>query len=91
MRTPRSGSFAAQLAVLLNALDQPEQADGKARLARCRSVRDLDRIAETDLGWLQPASSDPRLRLVKHNSGTFLVLSYADGWGTTLVQQGFRR
>ncbi len=79
------------MTVLLEALNAPEHTDAVAKLKRCRRVSDLERIAKTDLGWLQPPDRDPRLRLVKHNTGTFLVLSYADGWGTTLVQANFRR
>ena len=89
MHRHRPGSFRSQLQTLLDALSEPNQGDAHRALARCRSVRDLERLARTDLGWLQPASADPRLRLVKHNTGTFLILSYDDGWGTTLVQQSF--
>lgn len=83
--------FKDSLAALMAPLDAAAHPVAVQRLSRCRRVADLERIAATDLGWLEPASADPRLRLVKHNSGTFLVLSYDDGWGTTLVQQPFFR
>lgn len=82
--------FDEDLAHLLGAFDAATHPDAAARLRRCRSVRDLDAVASTDGGWLE-SSVNPRLRLVKHGSGTFLVLSYDDGWGTTLVQRGFAR
>ena len=50
---------------------------------------DLEDLARD--GWLTPGSTDPRLKLVKHGSGTYLILSYKDGWGTTLVQADFWR
>ncbi len=83
--------FDEDLAQLIAGFDAAAHPDAAARLRRCRSVRDLDATAGADLGWLEPATVNPRLRLVKHGSGTFLVLSYDDGWGTTLVQRGFAR
>ena len=83
--------FRDSLAALIAPLDADAHPEAVRRLSRCRRVADLERLVQTDIGWLEPASADPRLRLVKHNSGTFLVLSYDDGWGTTLVQQPFFR
>lgn len=84
-------AFSHQLEALVAAIDAAEHPDAITRLRRCRRVGDLDRLADTDLGWLESSGRNPRLRLVKHGSGTFLVLSYDDGWGTTLVQQAFTR
>lgn len=76
---------------LVGALD-PTRHDVEIKaLRRCRSVADLDALAATGGGWLTSSEHKVRLRLVKHGSGTFLVLSYDDGWGTTLVTQPFER
>ncbi len=83
--------FKDSLAALIAPLDADAHPEAVRRLSRCRRVADLERMAAEDLGWLESAKADPRYRLVKHNSGTFLVLSYDDGWGTTLVQQPFFR
>ena len=83
--------FQTSLTALLAPLDPDTYRNAIARFRRCRRVSDMERIADTDLGWLEPEGENPRLRLVKHGSGTFLILSYDDGWGTTLSQQGFPR
>lgn len=84
-------NFRKQLDVLIDCIEGPDHHGAIAKLRRCRRVRDLDALASDDLGWLEPSGRNPRLRLVKHGSGTFLILSYDDGWGTTLGQAGFSR
>lgn len=80
-------SFAESLKTLLDAVDHP---DAVAALKRCRSPADLDRLAQSG-GWLTPQGIQPRVRLVKHGSGTFLLLAYDEGWGTTLAKADFWR
>lgn len=81
--------FAASLQTLVAGLDPAAHAHEIALLERCTSTRDLTRLAETDRGFLTPSGPKQRLRLVKHHSGTFLVLSFEEGWGTTLCQADF--
>ncbi len=82
--------FAASLQTLIDGLDPVAHADGVAALRKCRRFDDLDALAASG-GWISPQGRNPRLRLVKHGSGTFLVLAYDEGWGTTLVQADFWR
>ena len=83
-------SFSASLGELIDALDPERDAAAVATLKRCRRFEDLDALAGEG-GWLNPQGTQPRLRLVKHGSGTFLVLAYEDGWGTTLGKAEFWR
>ena len=83
-------SFQDSLKTLIAALDPAVQGAAIEALKKCRRFEDLDRLA-ADGGWLNPQGTKPRLRLVKHGSGTFLILSYDEGWGTTLVQADFWR
>jgi hypothetical protein len=53
-----------------------------ARLRACRSLPELERLAQE--GWLTAEGPRQRLRLVRHGSGTFLVVEYTDGWTKTL-------
>lgn len=53
-----------------------------ALLNRCRSLRDLERLAQE--GWLSAANVPARLKLVRHGSGAFLVVKYEDGWSSTV-------
>jgi hypothetical protein len=55
-----------------------------AQLRACKSLPDLDRLAERSQGWLTAEGIRQRLRLVRHGSGTFLVVEYTDGWTKTL-------
>ena len=40
-------------------------------------------------GWLSTHSRDPRIKLVRHMSGTYLVVRYEDGWTTRLAMEPF--
>lgn len=82
--------FASDLETLVAPLDAARHAAEVARLRACRSTKDLDVIVQQG-GWLSDSPRDPRLKLVKHGSGTFLVVSYKDGWSTRLSQAPFPR
>lgn len=81
-------SFAMSLKTLIGGLDPDRHAVAVRALRRCRGVADLEQLASDNSGWI--SESEPRLRLVKHGSGTFLILEYDNGWGTTLVQAPFQ-
>lgn len=77
--------FKDQLAGLVGQLEgHPGVAE---RLGRCRTLRELERLE----GWLEPEKQGSRLKLVRHGSGTFLVVSYEDGWSTRVAMQDFPR
>lgn len=80
--------FRFHLRALTNALDPVKHATEIAALDRCRSVRDLEAMVKAG-GWLTPGEKDPRLKLVRHASGTYLVVLYQDGWTTRLAMEGF--
>lgn len=79
-----AASFADRLAALCAPLDPVKHAAELARLRACRGLPDLDAIARD--GWLTAPGPKVRLKLVRHGSGTFLVVSYEDGWSKTLSQ-----
>ena len=79
--------FQADLDALIRPLDPDRHAQAIAALRRCRSVRDMERLAAD--GWLMPASERKRLKLVRHGSGAFLVVEYEDGWSTRKALQEF--
>ena len=81
-------TFRRSLDQLLAGLDAQKHAGEIKTLKRCRNLQALDALANQ---WLTPGSRDPRLKLVKHHTGTFLVLEFVDGWGTTLSQANFWR
>lgn len=76
--------LADRLAKLIAGLDPSRHAAERARLGGCRTLADLERLAVD--GWLTTATTGERLRLVRHGSGTFLVVAYDDGWTRTLSQ-----
>jgi hypothetical protein len=76
-------TFDQRLAALLAGLDPEKHARERAKLVACRSLADLEALARD--GWLTPAGN-PRIKLVRHGSGTFLVVNYDDGWSSTLAQ-----
>lgn len=80
--------FRFHLNALIDGLDPAMHRVEIDTLGRCRSVRDLEKIA-ADGGWLTPGSRDPRIKLVRHMSGTFLVVRYEDGWTTRLAMEPF--
>lgn len=82
-------SFAASVATLVAGLDSAAHAREIERLNRCRQRADLDAIVD-DGGWLGPDTGGKRLKLVRHGSGTYLVVEYDDGWSTRLSQAPFR-
>ena len=73
-----------RIETLCGGLDPKAHASEIARLRGCRSLADLEALARE--GWLTAATTGVRLRLVRHGSGTFLVVSYDDGWTKTLSQ-----
>jgi hypothetical protein len=65
--------------------------DAAARLRRCRNLEDLNRVI-TAGGWLSPPGSAPRIKLVRHGSGTWLVVAYDEGgWSTRLGMAAVER
>ncbi len=79
--------YRAALDRLIEPLDPEKHAVEKARLLQCKSARDLERLATEGGGWLNPSTQEPRLKLVKHASGTYLVVSYVDGWSTRISME----
>ncbi|MEQ1506818.1 MAG: hypothetical protein ABMB14_31615 [Myxococcota bacterium] len=77
-------SVGERVATLVRGMDATRHADEIARLQRCRTVADLEAAARD--GWLTARPTGERLRLVRHGSGTFLVVAYDDGWTRTLSQ-----
>lgn len=80
-------SFAQSLVALVTPLDPNRHAYEIGRLRSCRSLRDLEQLASD--GWLTPGARDPRLKLVRHGSGTYLVVQYVDGWSSRLSMAPF--
>ena len=83
--------FRFHLDALIDGLDPAKHRVEIDKLKRCRSVRDLDAIVDSGGGWLTPGSKDPRIKLVRHQSGTFLVVRYEDGWTTRLAMEPIPR
>lgn len=83
--------FREDLATLCAKLDGRQHAEELKKLQRCRRVEDLEHLAAQDGGWLTRGTRDPRLKLVRHGTGTFLVVQYDDGWSTTISQAPFRK
>lgn len=81
-------SFQADLAALVGQIDSARWPDEVQRLKGIRSLRDLEMLAQD--GWISTGSRDPRLKLVRHGSGTFLVVKYEDGWSTRVAMQPMR-
>jgi hypothetical protein len=75
-------TFAERLEALAGPLDPVQHAAEIEALRRCRSLADL----EAKVGWLTPEGRPVRLKLVRHGSGTLLVVSYDQGWSSTLSQ-----
>jgi hypothetical protein len=83
-------AFDSGITTLVAGMEPGRHAAEISRLRACRSVQDLDAIVGQG-GWLSPASQKKRLKLVKHGSGTFLVVEYVDGWSTRVSQAPFGR
>jgi len=83
--------FRSNLAKLVGGLDPAKHSVEIDLLTRCRRLEDLQWLADNNDGWLSPAKRGPRVKLVKHGSGTFLVVSYDDGWSKTLSQAPFKK
>jgi hypothetical protein len=81
--------FAERLHKLVEPLDPARHGVEIGRLQGCKSLQDLERIATHGGGWLNQEAREPRLKLVKHASGTYLVVQYEDGWSTRLAMQDF--
>lgn len=80
--------FTFHLRALIEGLDASKHRVEIETLSGCRSVRDLERIVDRG-GWLTPGSRDPRIKLIRHMSGTYLVVRYEDGWTTRLAMEPF--
>ena len=81
-------SFQFNLDQLIEPIDATRHPQEIRTLQGCRSVGDLANLASH--GWLSANTADPRLKLVKHGSGTYLVVKYVDGWSSTVSQAPFR-
>lgn len=84
-------NFRRDLAKLVAGMDADKHAHERALLESCRRLEDLEWLAENNGGWLTKSKRDPRLKLVRHGTGTFLVVSYNDGWSTTVCQAPFKK
>ena len=73
---------------LIDGLDADKHPVEIATLKRCRSVKDLEALVNGG-GWLTPGSRDPRVKLVRHMSGTYLLVRYEDGWTTRIAMEPF--
>ena len=82
-------AFATDLHALLTQLDANAWPTEYQRLRAVRSLAELEQLAAH--GWLSNNPKDPRLKLVRHGSGTFLVVKYIDGWSTRLAMQPMSR
>ena len=81
-------SFHADLAALVDQIDAGTWPDEVQRLRRVRNLGELEQLARD--GWISSGPRDPRLKLVRHGSGTFLVVKYQDGWSTRVAMQPMR-
>ena len=81
-------NFTFHLTHLIDPMDPQKYPTEIRRLKQCRSVADLYALAASG-GWLTPGTRDPRLKLVRHNSGTYLVVLYEDGWTTRISMEPF--
>lgn len=77
-------TFHERLHALIRPLDPTAHAAEIKRLQSAKNLGDLEAIARD--GWITPGTRDPRLKLVRHGSGTFLVIEYNDGWSKTMSQ-----
>ncbi len=82
-------TFHFHLDRLMDALDPIRHHAELSKLRRCRTLSDLSHLATAGGGWLTPGTLDPRLKLVKHGSGTYLIVSYQDGWTTRVTMEPF--
>ena len=81
-------AFQHDLSALMAPLDAERHQVAIETLRACRTLRELESLAGGE-GWLMPATEPKRLKLVRHGSGTFLVVQYEDGWSTRLSMQSF--
>lgn len=84
-----AGSFKDGMAALLKEMDPIKHFVEIARLKTARSHADLVAMSSDNGGWLNSYAAEPRLKLVKHAQGTFLVVSYKDGWSTRVSMADF--
>ena len=84
-------SFHSDLSSLCAGLDPKVHAEELKLLQSCRRLEDLEWLAGDDGGWLTKFKRNPRVKLVRHGTGTFLVVSYDKGWSSTLSQAPFRQ
>lgn len=84
-------AFSVALKALIEPMDRARHAVEIRRLQQASSMADLDQISRDAGGWLTPGEKDPRLKLVKHGVGTFLVVEYKDGWSSRVSMADFHR
>lgn len=75
-------TFPERVALLIEGLSPAAHPAEIAALRACRALPDLERLAAA--GWLTAEGARKRVRLVRHGSGTFLLVEYEDGWTKTL-------
>lgn len=86
-----AGNFNQSLAELVKAMDPVKHAVEISMLRNARSHADLARMSVDNGGWLNPSTAEPRLKLVRHGSGTFLVVAYKEGWSSRVSMADFPR
>ncbi|MEM6930790.1 MAG: hypothetical protein AAF602_27900 [Myxococcota bacterium] len=82
-------AFDRALQTLIDGLNPALHQPDIDRLRACRSIADLDAIVD-DGGWLGPGEGKKRRKVVRHGSGTYLLVEYDDGWSSRLAQAAFR-
>lgn len=89
-RAPGDSMFHRDLKTLCDGLDPAAFAEELKLLSSCRGLADLQWLADNNDGWLTKNRRNPKVKLVKHGTGTFLVVKYDDGWSSTLSKAPFR-
>jgi hypothetical protein len=82
-------AFAFDLTQLIAQIDASKWPAEVDLLKRVRSLAELEAMAQH--GWISTGTKDPRLKLVRHGSGTFLVVRFEDGWSTRVAMQPMHR
>jgi hypothetical protein len=77
-------TLSERLDTLVRPMDPSRHSAEIARIRSCKALSDLEALARD--GWLTAPTRGPRLKLVRHGSGTFLVVEYDDGWSKTISQ-----
>jgi hypothetical protein len=80
--------FQRSLDALIGLLDDELHTREIQALRRCRSVNDLEQVTREG-GWLTPSGAAKRVKLLKHNTNTYMLLSYEQGWSTRIGHSTF--